>query len=283
MSSMRTDTKRSLLSRQTRAALPGTVWIVTGSSRGIGRTAARMLLQAGASVVLHGRNAASLAQLAAACAEEGFTSTASCAGDIQYPETAQELVQLAHARFGRLDGVIANAGISMRGDFCELNPSVMQQIIQIDLLGTAYTLRAALPALRATDGYAAVVSSLAGLRGFPHVSVYSAARMGISGLCESINAELSRSRMRICLCFLGFTRNDPEKYTLNAAGERQQHRRTQGATQQESAAAVIQGAVKRRRTVVTTAAGRLFYTAQLLAPGIVGWIIRRSGGRVHRR
>ncbi|MFW6364341.1 MAG: SDR family NAD(P)-dependent oxidoreductase [Spirochaeta sp.] len=281
---MRFREKKHPLPRHIRHALPESVWIVTGSSRGIGRTAATLLISHGARVVLHGRDPVRLSQTEKLLADGAEPARlTSVAGDISNHETAYELVNAAIHRFGRLDGIIANAGISMRGSFLELSPEVMESVVGVNLLGTAYTLQAALPCLQKFQGRAVVVSSLAGLRGFPNVSIYSAARMGLFGLVESIRGELSaqESAVRLSLVALGFTENDPDKQILNAAGQSVTHRRSADATQEQSAAAVIRAAYGRRWFSVTTAKGKLFRLADRWIPGIVGDIIRSSAGRIH--
>lgn len=269
---------KTILSRRIRTQLPGSVWIVTGSSRGIGRETARMLVDCGARVVLHGRSSDRLIQL---CEQWPADSVTWKTGDIADPATAETLVATAIAVFGRLDGVIANAGVSMRGRFSQLQPEVMQQVVGTNLLGTAYTLQAALPRLRESSGRAVTVSSLAGLRGFPNVSIYSAARMGITGLVESVRAEHSSDPIHLALIALGFTENDPDKEIMQADGSAVRHSRQAASSQQQAAAAIVRAAYSRRWFHVTTTQGHLFRFANRWLPELTGWILRRSGGKLH--
>ncbi|AFG37799.1 SDR family NAD(P)-dependent oxidoreductase [Spirochaeta africana] len=273
---------KNRLSKRICRSLPATVWIVTGSSRGIGRVVAEMLLHNGASVVLHGRNPERLEQTRRELSQRyDETRLAALAGDIGNPDTAVELTVLAASRFGRLDGLVANAGISMRGRFLELAPEVMDTVVRTNLLGTAYTLQAALTLLQEYRGRAVVISSLAGLRGFPNVSIYSAARMALSGLVEAVRAELQPESPRPVLISLGFTENDPDKHILDAGGTAVRHQRSADATQQEAAVAILTAAFGRKGHYVTTAKGRLFAAANRWLPGLVGRLLQRSSGRIH--
>lgn len=262
------------------------VWIVTGSSRGIGRETARLLLEHGASVVLHGRDSvvvnatADSLQRDTACKPD---SIAVCTGDISDPETAHRLVTTARERYCRLDGVVLNAGLSMRGLFEDTSPDVIQKIFSVNLIGTSYCLQASLPELRQNRGRVVIISSLAGIRGFPNTAVYSASRMALHALAESVSIEMKDSGVNISLMALGFTENDPDKRIFNAAGELIHHSRASGATQRQSAVMIIRAAYSRRLLHASTGSGRLFLTANTLFPSLVGFMLRRSGGKIHGR
>ncbi|GAB6091284.1 SDR family NAD(P)-dependent oxidoreductase [Spirochaeta dissipatitropha] len=274
------------LSAGTIRKIHGSVWIVTGSSRGIGRETARVLLEYGAFIVLHGRDSIVVNTTADSLQKDTNCLRSNieiCTGDISDPETASRLVDTARERFHRLDGIVLNAGLSMRGLFEETSPEVIRQICSVNLIGTSYCLQAALPELKQSRGRAVIVSSLAGIRGFPNTAVYSASRMALLALAESVSIETRHSGVNISLAALGFTENDPEKRIFNAAGQLVHHSRSSGSTQRQSALVILRAAFSKKLLHASTASGRLFLAANTLFPYLVGFLLRRSGGRIHGR
>ncbi len=123
------------------------VALVTGSSRGIGKATALLLALRGAKVIVNGRNIEKLEEARSEIEAAGGTVLA-VPGDVTAPETCRQIVERAIDAFGRLDVLINNAGISMRGRFEEVNPRVMKQVVDLNLLGTAYMTRFALPGMQ---------------------------------------------------------------------------------------------------------------------------------------
>ena len=251
----------------------GKVVVITGSSRGIGRETARSALRAGARVVLNGRDVAALAST-----RNELSGALAVAADISTPEGAAELIRQTLELTGRIDVVIANAGQSMRGPFAELVPAAVRSLIEANLLSAVWTAQAALPALRGTGGRLVFVSSLAAARGFPGVSLYSAAKMALTAVSQAVAAE--EPAIRSCVVYLPFTENDPEKTVLGADGRPFRHERRASTTQADAAQAIL-AAAARGRTAVITAAGRLLFWAQALVPGLVDRLMSRTGGKIH--
>jgi 3-oxoacyl-[acyl-carrier protein] reductase len=152
-------------------SLSGTVIAITGATSGIGRAAARQLVDAGARVALTGRRADRLAELEA---ELGSESVVTVAGDISDAATNVALVDAALAKFGRLDSFIASAGIGMYGGIIDGSDEEMREMIDTNFTGTVWGVRAAVPALLAGGGGdIVIVSSVAGLRGGADEAVYA--------------------------------------------------------------------------------------------------------------
>ena len=160
-------------------SLEGKVAIVTGSSRGIGKATARLLAQQGASVVLNGRNPDRLA-----AAEKELLAihdrVLSIPCDVSTPEGGRLLVEQTLARFGRIDILVSNVGVSMRGRFADLDPVVFEAMFRSNVSGAVNPSIAALPALRETRGSLLLITSLVGIRGLPDLSAYSAAKISLS-------------------------------------------------------------------------------------------------------
>ena len=172
--------------------LDGKVALVTGSSGGIGAATARKLHEAGASVGLISRRGDEL----------GLERGLGLACDVRDREAVKAAVEATVERFGRLDIVVANAGIGAYGPFLELDPEQVEAMIDVNLKGTLYTAAATLPHLIASaEGDFISLASVAGLRAFPGESVYNASKFGQVGFTRSLDHELRERGVRAtCIC-----------------------------------------------------------------------------------
>jgi short-subunit dehydrogenase len=255
------------------------VVVVTGSSRGIGREVARQALEAGARVVLNGRDGASLEATRTALGHS--ERTMAVVGDLSRPEEAEYLVATTVAAWGRIDVLINNAGLSMRGTFSELTPGTVRSMVEANFLTAVWTTLAALPALRSNAGRVVFVSSLAGLRGFPGVSLYSASKMALTALHQSLAAEERRQGVSFSLVYLAFTENDPGKTVLASDGTPFQHDRPWAISQTKAATSILLAAAERKKRVILTVQGRMLAWAQALFPALIDWIVAGSKGKIH--
>ena len=161
--------------------LEGKVALVTGASAGIGAAVTRRLHEAGASVGLISRRGDDLGL------ERGLGLSCDVRDRIAVAAAADAVVD----RFGRLDIVVANAGIGAYGSFLELDPEDLEAMIDVNLKGTLYTAAATLPRLIATgEGDFVSLASAAGLRAFPGEAVYNASKFGQVGFTRALDHEL---------------------------------------------------------------------------------------------
>jgi NADP-dependent 3-hydroxy acid dehydrogenase YdfG len=172
--------------------LDGKVALVTGASSGIGAAVARKLHDAGASVGLLSRRSGDLGL------ERGFGVTC----DVRDRGAVAEATEAVVVRFGRLDIVIANAGVGAYGNFLDLDPDLVEDMIDVNLKGTLYTAAAALPHLiESGEGDFISLASVAGLRAYPGESVYNASKFGQLGFTRSLDHELREQGVRAtCIC-----------------------------------------------------------------------------------
>lgn len=262
-----------------RAFFQDKVVVVTGSARGIGREVARQALGWGARVVLNGRDSETLAATRTLLAAP--EKTLAVAADLSRPEEAARLVAEVLAAWGRIDVVINNAGLSMRGAFADLSPATVRTMVDANLLTAVWTTQAALPALRESRGRVLFVSSLAGLRGFPGVSLYSATKMALAAVCQSLRAEEGPRGVTFGLISLAFTENDPDKTVLGADGRPFRHERRWSLSQAQTARAVLTAVARGRKTTLLTPAGKALALAQRLFPGLVDRWLGGSGSTLH--
>lgn len=258
------------------------VVIVTGSSRGIGRETARELARRGMTVVLNGRTPhrldTTLEELRSALPDAALSAVA-C--DISTPEGARELVRHAVETWGRVDGLINNAGVSMRGAIVDLQAPTLDQLTSGNLHSAVLPTVAVLPELLKTNGSVVFVSTVAALHGFPGVSLYSATKAAVGTFAESLTAEVSRRGVHVGTVFLGFVENDADKTTIGADGTAFHHERRAMQSQADAAQAIVRAVLRRKRRTITVGAGRLLDAAHRIAPRLVSRTLARSGGRLH--
>lgn len=258
-----------------------TVAIVTGSSRGIGRELARQLAAAGHAVVLNGRDGSRLSAIERELSEQGYTVCA-VAGDVTTAQGAQLLIDEARRRFGRIDVLFNNVGVSMRGPARELVPEVVNRLLRVNVTGAVLPSVVALPYLLESKGSIVFVSTVAAVHGFPNVSMYSAAKMALTGFAQSLYAEHATDGLHVATVYLGFTENDPDKTVVAPNGTEYRHTRRAHHTQQEAAATIVRAWKRRKRAIVAVRAGRFLRFLDGILPGLVDRVLSRSRGRIHQ-
>jgi short-subunit dehydrogenase len=179
----------------------GSVLLVTGASRGIGRATAELLAERGATVLCTGRDAAALAALA------GRIGGSHLAADLAEPEAAQRLVEHALDRHGRLDAVVANAGVGHVGTFATMAPEDIVRLVDLDLRAPMLLARAAVPVLPA-GGALVFVGSIAGAVGVPGETVYSACKAGLGSFAELLGEELRERGITVSTVLPGVVDTD---------------------------------------------------------------------------
>lgn len=255
--------------------LKGQVALVTGASRGVGLATARELSRRGAKVVMTARGADRLNASADLLSRLGGDVRA-VVGDVALWEDAERMVQTAIDAFGRLDIVVNNAGVSMRGEFGDLSPEVCKDTIGTNLLGSVYVTRAATAHLAESRGHVVFISSIAGLLGLPSASTYCASKTALTGLAESLRLELGPRGVHVGVVHLGFTEHDPEKRILAADGELVLPDRPAHVTQADAARAIVRLVMRRSRRTVMTPVGKLAWFAHQLSPVAVEWAITQA-------
>ncbi len=167
--------------------LTGRVALVTGASGGIGAAVARSLAEQGVGLGLASRSGGDL----------GIDGSIAAPCDVRDPAAVGAFVEQIVARFGRLDIVIANAGVGAYGPFLELDPGSLEEMLDTNVKGTIYTIRAALPHLLESDRADIVtVASEAGRRGLPFEAVYSASKFAQVGFTRALDHELRPQGVR---------------------------------------------------------------------------------------
>lgn len=167
--------------------LKGKVVLITGGARGVGAETARRLVAKGAQVVLVDLDREPLAALEA---ELGASNATSIVGDVTKLEDMEAAVDHALKAFGKLDVAMANAGIASYGSVLAVDPATFRRVIDVNVNGVFHTVRAALPALIETKGYALVVSSLAAYAASPGLVAYHASKAGAEHFANALRPEV---------------------------------------------------------------------------------------------
>lgn len=180
--------------------------------------------------------------------------------DVTSQADCEAWVAEAIRKFGRIDILINNAGISMRALFQGLDVGVIERLMQVNFFGTVYCTRAAIDEIVRNQGSIVGVSSIAGFRGLPGRTGYSASKFAMHGFLEALRTELLRKGVHILLACPGFTESNIRKVALTADGSQQSETpldEQKLMSADEVADHIFGAVVRRKRTLVLTRQGKL--------------------------
>jgi short-subunit dehydrogenase len=246
------------------------VVLITGASSGIGKAACYAFAKKGASVVLAARQHDLILELATEIAEKYRVKTLAVQTDVSREEDCKNLVGTAVKHFGRIDVLINNAGISMRSMFEDLDLGVLHRVMDINFWGTVYCTKYALPELIRARGTVAGISSIAGYKGLPGRSGYSASKFAMQGFLESVRIETLHRGLHVLVVCPGFTASNIRNVALTGDGSQQGESpldEKKIMQPEEVARALTQAVEKRRRTLVLTGQGKLTVWLNKFFPG----------------
>ncbi|MFI6350611.1 SDR family oxidoreductase [Streptomyces sp. NPDC050560] len=185
-------------------ALAGRVAVVTGAARGVGELLARKLSARGARLALVGLEAEELERV------EGqlYGEAAHWFADVTDAAAMARVAAEVGERFGRVDVVVANAGVALGGPFGESDPAAWARVIEVNLIGSAVTSRAFLPALVESRGYLLQIASLAALTPAPLMTAYCASKSGVEAYAHCLRAEVGHKGVGVGVGYLSWTDTD---------------------------------------------------------------------------
>ncbi|MFZ1879490.1 MAG: SDR family oxidoreductase [Gaiellaceae bacterium] len=166
--------------------LAGKTAVITGASRGIGAALARMLDERGVNLGLASRSGDDL----------GIAGAVAQPCDVRDLDALTALCDATAERFGGIDIVVANAGVGAYGPFLELSREHLDEMLDVNLKGTLYAIRAALPHMLGRDGDVITLASEAGRRGLPNEATYCASKFGQVGFVRALDHELREQGIR---------------------------------------------------------------------------------------
>lgn len=248
----------------------GKVALVTGAGSGIGAATAERLAAEGASVVLMGRRESALREVAARCA-----SALVVTGDVASPEDSQRAATKAIDAFGRVDVLVANAGIAIHGDTLSMPLQDWQKSLDVNLAGPLHNIRAVLPHFLAQRAGAIVlVSSLAGLVGVPGNVAYTATKTGVLGLARAVAAEFGPANVRCNAVCPGWSHSDMTQASFAGLSA------MTGLSKDDVVARLERNVPLRRISQPSEIAGAIAFLASDDASYITGTALTVDGGQV---
>jgi short-subunit dehydrogenase len=233
--------------------------VITGASSGIGKALAMEYARRGANVVMSGRNQERLTKAAEEVRALG-TKVLEVKSDVAVEEDCKMLIDKSLEAFGGIDILINNAGISMRAVFEDTDLKVLRELMDINFWGTVYCTKFALPSLLKNHGSVVGVSSIAGYKGLPGRTGYSASKFAMHGFLETLRIENMKKNLHVLIACPGFTASNIRNTALNEKGEVQGEspRDEEKMMSAEEVAIKIADAVKKKKDRLTlTSQGKL--------------------------
>ena len=246
------------------------VVIVTGASSGIGLAAVKEFAKNGCKVVLAARNFEKLEEI-----KNEFTNADNlfCVKtDVTKEDYCKNLIAQTISTFGKIDILVNNAGISMRAMFNDLNLDVIRQLMDVNFWGTVYCTKYALPYLLETKGSVVGVISIAGFKGLPARTGYSASKFAVYGFMDTLRIEHLKDGLHVMIFAPGFTTSNIRNVALTQDGS------VQGETPRDEAkmmsaervAELLLGGIKKRKAqMILTPIGKITVLLNKFFPRLV--------------
>ena len=230
--------------------------VITGGSDGIGKALVAQFLALGAKVATCGRNENKLSLLVA---EFPTSNLYTAQVDVSKQDQSEAFIKQVVDNWGRIDILINNAGISMRALVSEVSVQTLQNVMDINFWGTVYCTKAALASIQQNKGVIVGVSSIAGYRGLPGRSGYSASKFALNGWLEALKTELYASGTHVMWVCPGFTNSNIRNAALDKNAKAQgESPMDEGAmmSSEDCATHIIHAIEKRSRSLVLTFTGK---------------------------
>ena len=248
----------------------GKVVIITGASSGIGLASSKLYASRGYRVVMAARSVDRLTEEAASfgCDMDNILCVKA---DVSVEEDCRNLVEKCVEKFGRIDILINNAGISMRAMFRDLDLSVLKRLMDVNFWGTVYCTKYALPYLLETKGSVVGVISIAGYSALPARSGYAASKYAIRGFLDTLRIEHLYDGLHVLVMAPGFTASNIRNTALAADGSQQGEspRDESKMMSAERVAEIMARAIDRRKSrVILTPIGKLTVLMHRMFPGL---------------
>lgn len=233
--------------------------IITGASSGIGKALAYKFASEGANLVLAARQYAELCIIAQDIEKQFSVKAIAVATDVSSEEHCKLMVAECLRIFGKIDVLVCNAGISMRSLFEEAELSVLKEVMDVNFWGSVYCIKYALPALLNSKGSIIGISSVAGYKGLPGRSGYSASKFALQGFLESLRIENLKTGLHVMIACPGFTASNIRNAARSKDGSLQgespiDERKLMSA--EEAARQIVNGFLSKKNQLILTIQGK---------------------------
>lgn len=255
--------------------IQGKVVVITGGSDGIGKALVELYINKGAKVATCARNYEKLYQLQSAHTGKPLFIHAT---DVSKEIDCRGFIDAVIKEFGTIDILINNAGVSMRALVQDVDLDTIRRVMDINFWGTVYCTKFALEHIVKNKGTIVGVSSIAGYRGLPGRSGYSASKYAVNGWLEALRTELLESGTNVMWVCPGFTSSNIRNAALNSKGESQgESPMDEGAmmSSEECAIHIATAIDKRKRTLVLTFTGKRAVFMNKFFPSLADKLVRK--------
>src|SRR5215471_12143582 len=251
------------------------VVVVTGGTDGIGRALIDQLIPLGAKVATCARHYDKLYNLQMQYSNV-MLHAVTC--DVSVEKECQRFIESTVNTFGGIDILINNAGVSMRALVKDLDVEVIRKVMDVNFFGAVYCTKYALPHIIERNGSVVGISSIAGYRGLPGRSGYSASKFALQGWLESLRTELLDDNVNVMWVSPGFTTSNIRHAALNENAEPQgESKMDEGSmmTAEEAAREILHAIEKRKRSLVMTFTGKQTVFMNKFFPGLTDKFVRK--------
>ena len=234
--------------------------VITGASSGIGKSLAEEFAKRGANLILGARHFVNLCTITQKLEQVYKIKAVAVQCDVTVEADCELLIKQALLTFGRIDVLINNAGISMRALFNDTDVKVLKSVMDVNFWGTVYCTKFALPEILKTQGSIVGVSSIAGYKGLPGRTGYSASKFAMNGFLDALRVENLKTGVHILTACPGFTASNIRNTALNKEGHSQKESTLNEEKMMSSdmvAKIIADGVEKRKRTLIMTGQGKL--------------------------
>jgi short-subunit dehydrogenase len=248
---------------------------ITGGSEGIGKALVDALIPLGAKIATCGRNQDKLYNLQVQYSNHLLHSIVA---DVSRYDDCRNFINSTIETYGGIDILINNAGISMRALLNDAEVDVIKKVMDINFFGTVYCTKLALHSIIERKGTIVGVSSVAGYRGLPGRSGYSASKFAVNGWLESVRTELLDTGVNVMWVCPGFTRSNIRNAALNSKGYAQGEsplNERDLMSSQDCASHIIKAIEKRKRTLILSFSGKQTVFMNKFFPSLTDKLVKK--------
>ncbi len=252
------------------------VVVITGASSGIGKSLAEEFAKRKANLVLGARQFVTLCTITQRLEQLHGIRAVAVQCDVTHEEDCETLIKQALITFGRIDVLVNNAGISMRALFNDTDVDVLKSVMDVNFWGTVYCTKYALPEILKTQGSIVGVSSIAGYKGLPGRTGYSASKFAMNGFLDALRVENLKTGVHVLTASPGFTASNIRNTALDKEGIEQREstmNEEKMMTSDEVARIIADGVEKRKRTLIMTGQGKLTVFLSKFLPKLLDTLV----------